>query len=75
MNSIYNPKMIKMTNNQNNEIHRFNINSEEYLKYDIKEIDYLIYYELIASGIKALSTPIIYLVCGIMIINDNMQIG
>ena len=29
MNSIYNPKMIKMTNNQNNEIHRFNINSEE----------------------------------------------
>ena len=25
MNSIYNPKMIKMTNNQNNEIHRFNI--------------------------------------------------
>lgn len=75
MNSIYNPKMIKMTNNQNNEIHRFNINSEEYLKYDIKEIDYLIYYELIASGIKSLSTPIIYLVCGIMIINDNMQIG
>ena len=59
MNSIYNPKMIKMTNNQNNEIHRFNINSEEYLKYDIKEI----------------GTPIIYLVCGIMIINDNMQIG
>ena len=53
MNSIYNPKMIKMTNNQNNEIHRFNINSEEYLKYDIKEIDYLIYYELIASGIKS----------------------
>lgn len=75
MNSIYNPKMIKITNNQNNEIHRFNTNSEEYLKYDIKEIDYLIYYELIASGIKALSTPIIYLVCGIMIINGNMQIG
>ena len=48
---------------------------EEYLKYDIKEIDYLIYYELIASGIKALSTPIIYLVCGIMIINGHMQIG
>ncbi|MCI8498630.1 MAG: ABC transporter ATP-binding protein [Bacilli bacterium] len=75
MNSIYNPKMIKMTNNQNNEINKFNDNSEEYLKYDIKEIDYLIYYELIASGIKALSSPIIYLVCGIMIINGNMQIG
>ncbi len=75
MNSIYNPKMIKMTNNQNNEIHRFNINSEEYLKYDIKEIDYLIYYELIASGIKSFKHSIIYLVCGIMVINDNMQIG
>ncbi len=75
MNSIYNPKMIKMTNNQTNEINKFNDNSEEYLKYDIKEIDYLIYYELIASGIKALSSPIIYLVCGIMIINGNMQIG
>ena len=75
MNSIYNPKMIKMTNNQYNEINNFNINSEEYLKYDIKEIDYLIYYELIASGIKNLSTPIIYLVCGIMIINGEMQIG
>ena len=75
MNSIYNPKIIKMTNNQNNEIHRFDINSEEYLKYDIKEIDYLIYYELILSGIRALSTPIIYLVCGIMIINGNMKIG
>ncbi len=75
MNSIYNPKMIKMTNNQNNEINQFNVNSEEYLKYDIKEIDYLIYYELIAGGIKNLSTPIIYLVCGIMIINGKMQIG
>lgn len=75
MNSIYNPKMIKMTNNQNNEIEKFNSNSEEYLRYDIKEIDYLIYYELIASGIKALSVPIIYLVCGIMIINGHMQIG
>lgn len=75
MNSIYNPKMIKMTNNQNNEIEKFNNNSEEYLKYDIKEIDYLIYYELIASGIKALSSPIIYLVCGIMIINGHMQVG
>lgn len=75
MNSIYNPKMIKMTNNQYNEINNFNINSEEYLKYDIKEIDYLIYYELIASGIKNLSTPIIYLICGIMIINGEMQIG
>lgn len=75
MNSIYNPKMIKMTNNQNNEIENFNNNSEEYLKYDIKEIDYLIYYELIASGIKGLSVPIIYLVCGIMIINGHMQVG
>lgn len=75
MNSIYNPKMIKITNNQNNEIEKFNNNSEEYLKYDIKEIDYLIYYELIASGIKALSAPIIYLVCGIMIINGHMQVG
>lgn len=75
MNSIYNPKMIKITNNQNNEIYKFNANSEEYLKYDIKEIDYLIYYELIASGIRFLSIPIIYLACGIMIINGNMQIG
>ena len=75
INSIYNPKMIKMTNNQNNEIKKFNDNSEGYLKYDIKEIDYLIYYELISTGIKALSSPIIYLVCGIMIINGKMQIG
>ena len=75
MNSIYNPKMIKMTNNQNNEIEKFNSNSEEYLRYDIKEIDYLIYYELIASGIEALSVPIIYLFCGIMIINGHMKVG
>ena len=75
MNSIYNSKMIKITNNQNYEIEKFNQNSDEYLKYDIQEIDYLIYYELIASGIKALSSPVIYLVCGIMIINGEMQIG
>lgn len=75
MNAIYNPKMIKMTNNQQNEIKKFNKNSDEYLKYDKKEIDYLIYYELIASGIKGLNAPIIYLVCGIMIINGEMQIG
>ena len=30
---------------------------------------------MIASGIKGLSTPFIYLVCGIMIIKGNMQIG
>ena len=75
MNSTYNPKIIKMTNNQKNEIKKFNNNSDEYLKYDIKEIDYLIYYELIASGIKALSVPIIYLFCGIMIINGHMKVG
>ena len=75
LNSIYNPKMIKLTNNQENEINNFNKSSDEYLKYDIKEIDYLIYYELIANGIKNLSTPIIYLVCGIMIINNQLQIG
>lgn len=75
MNVIYNSKIIKMTNNQKNEVDKFNNNSEEYLKYDIKEIDSLIYYEVIAGGIKALSTPIIYLVCGIMIIKGNMQVG
>lgn len=75
MNAIYNPKLIKITNNQIREITKFNANSEEYLKYDIKEINYLIYYELIASGIKSLSTPLIYLVCGIMIINGHMQVG
>ena len=75
MNSTYNPKIIKMTNNQKNEIKKFNNNSDEYLKYDIKEIDYLIYYELIASGIKALSVPIIYFFCGIMIINGHMKVG
>ena len=75
MNAIYNPKLIKITNNQTREITKFNANSEEYLKYDIKEINYLIYYELIAGGIKSLSTPIIYLVCGIMIINGDMQVG
>lgn len=75
MNAIYNPKMIKITNNQQNEINKFNQNSDEYLKYDIKEIDYLIYYELIAGGIKALSNPLIYLICGIMIIYGEMKIG
>lgn len=75
MNAIYHPKMIKITNNQQNEINQFNQTCDQYLKYDLKEIDYLIYYELIAGGLKALSNPIIYFICGIMIIEGEMKIG
>lgn len=75
MNAVYNPKMIKIFNREEKEIDEFNKVSDEYRKNDKKLIDYLIYYELIASGIRKLKDPVIFLVCGLLIINGKMNIG
>lgn len=75
MNAIYNPKMIKIFNREEKEIENFNKISEKYRKNDKKLIDYLIYYELIASGIRKLKNPIIFLICGLLIVNGKMNIG
>lgn len=75
MNAVYNPKMIKIFNREEKEIDDFNKVSDEYRKNDKKLIDYLIYYELIASGIRKLKDPVIFLVCGLLIINGRMNVG
>lgn len=75
MNAVYNPKMIKIFNREEKEIDDFNKVSDEYRKNDKKLIDYLIYYELIASGIRKLKDPVIFLVCGLLIINGKMNVG
>lgn len=75
MNAVYNPKMIKIFNREEKEIDDFNKVSDEYRKNDKKLIDYLIYYELIASGIRKLKDPVIFLVCGLLIISGKMNIG
>ncbi len=75
MNAIYNPKMIKIFNREKKEIEDFNKISDEYRKNDKKLIDYLIYYELIGTGLRKFKDPIIFLIGGILIINGKMNIG
>lgn len=75
MNAVYQPKMIKIFNRQQQEIDDFNIVSDEYRNNDKKLIDYLIYYELIGTGIRKFKDPVIFLVGGLLIINGSMNIG
>ena len=67
--------MIKIFNRQEKEINDYNKVSEQFKKNDKKLIDYLIYYELIASGLRKLKDPVIFLVGGILILNGKMNIG
>lgn len=75
MNAIYQPKMIKIFNRQEKEIADFNNVSDEYRKNDKKLIDYLIYYELIGTGIRKFKDPVIFLMGGLLIINGKLNIG
>lgn len=75
MNAVYNPKMIKIFNREKKEIKDFNKVSDEYRKNDKKLIDYLIYYELIGSGIRKFKDPVIFLLGGLLIVNGKMNIG
>lgn len=75
MNAVYNPKMIKIFNREKKEIEEFNKVSDEYRKNDKKLIDYLIYYELIGSGIRKFKDPVIFLLGGLLIVNGKMNIG
>ena len=75
LNAIYYPKMIKLFNREEKEIEDFDIINEEYLKNDKKLIDYLIYYELIASGVRNLKDPAIILIGGILFALGKMNIG
>lgn len=75
LNAIYNPKIIKLYNREEKEIKDFDIINEEYLKNDKKLIDYLIYYELIADGIRKLKDPAIILIGGILFVLGKINIG
>ena len=75
MNAVYNPKMIKIFNREKKEIDDFNKLSNEYRKNDTKLIDYLIYYELIGTGLRRFKDPFIFLIGGLLIINGKMNIG
>lgn len=75
MNAVYNPKMIKIFNREQKEINDFNTISNQYRKNDTKLIDYLIYYELIGTGMRKFKDPAIFLIGGLMIINGKMNIG
>lgn len=75
MNAVYNPKMIKIFNREQKEIEDFNNISDEYRKNDTKLIDYLIYYELIGTGMRRIKDPFIFLIGGLLIINGKMNIG
>ena len=75
MNAVYNPKMIKIFNREQKEINDFNSISNEYRKNDTKLIDYLIYYELIGTGMRKFKDPAIFLIGGLLIINGKMNIG
>lgn len=75
LNAIYNPKMIKLFHREEKEIKDFNHVNEEYWKNDKKLIDYLIYYELIADGVRKLKDPAIILIGGILFAIGKMNIG
>ena len=67
--------MIKIYNREQKELDDFNKVSEEYRKNDTKLIDYLIFYELIGTGMRKFKTPVIFLLGGILAINGKMNIG
>ena len=75
INIINNAKMIKIFNKEKDEIEEFNKISNEYNKNDKRLIDYLIYYELIGTGLRKFKDPFIFLIGGIFVINGNMNIG
>ena len=75
MNAVYNPKIIKIFNREQKEINDFNEISEEYRKNDTKLIDYLIYYELIGTGMRRFKDSAIFLVGGLLIIGGKLNIG
>lgn len=75
MNAVYNPKIIKIFNREQKEINDFNEISEEYRENDTKLIDYLIYYELIGTGMRRFKDPAIFIVGGLLIIGGKMNIG
>ncbi|MCI8362679.1 MAG: ABC transporter ATP-binding protein [Clostridia bacterium] len=75
LNAIYYPKMIKLFNREEKEIKDFDNVNEEYLKNDKKLVDYLIYYELIGSGVRNLKDPAIILIGGIFFALGKMNIG
>ena len=75
MNAVYNPKMIKIFNREQKEINDFNIISDEYRKNDTILIDYLIYYELIGTGMRKFKDPAIFLIGGLLIISGKLNIG
>lgn len=75
LNAIYYPKMIKLFNREEKEIKDFDTVNEKYLKNDKKLVDYLIYYELIGSGVRNLKDPAIILIGGIFFALGKMNIG
>ena len=75
MNAVYQPKMIKIFNRQQKEIEDFNAISDEYRNNDKKLVDYLIYYELVGTGIRKFKDPVIFLIGGLLIINGKLNIG
>lgn len=75
INAVYHPKMIKIFNRQQKEINDFCNISNEYRKNDKKLIDYLIYYEVIGTGIRKFKDPLIFLLGGLLILNGGMNVG
>lgn len=75
LNAIYYPKMIKLFHREEKEITDFENINKEYLENDKKLIDYLIYYELIAAGVRKLKDPAIILIGGILFVLGKINIG
>lgn len=75
LNAIYYPKMIKLFHREEKEITDFENINKEYLENDKKLIDYLIYYELIAGGVRKLKDPAIILIGGILFVLGKINIG
>ena len=67
--------MIKIFNREKKEIDDFNNISDEYRKNDTKLIDYLIYYELIGTGMRRFKDPFIFLIGGLLIINGKINMN
>lgn len=75
LNAIYYPKMIKLFHREEKEVTDFENINKEYLENDKKLIDYLIYYELIADGVRKLKDPAIILIGGILFVLGKINIG
>lgn len=73
--SISNFKMIRMFNKQEETIKEYNNKNTNYTNTCIKFINLVLFHEIVTDHIQYLSSPIIYIIGGILVIKGQITLG